>query len=67
MKGTEKDLEVPLKSQLPEIYKKFHDELADPGMNATVHSIRQRYTGAGMYKDIEHYVSFLYDLNTYLV
>ena len=57
MKGRETDLEVPSSSQVQEIYKKFHDEVGHPGMNATVHSVQQRYTWTGMYKDIEYYVS----------
>ena len=65
MKGTEKDLEVPLKSDLPEIYKKFHDNVSDPGMNATVHAIQQQYTWKGMYKDIEDYVSVFDYVNLY--
>ena len=46
-----------MKSQLDEIYQRFHDQVGHPGIHATLHSVQQRYTWTGMHIDVRDYVS----------
>ena len=57
--GTETDLEVPSSVELPSILEKYHDQIAHPGINSSVKSIKQRYYWLGLYSDVSNYVSSL--------
>ena len=59
VKDTEENLEVPLMSQ-SDIYRKFHDQVGHPGINTTLSSVQQRYTWAGIGKDVKEYVSYFH-------
>ena len=49
-------LECPLKSQVPDILKLYHDA-HHPGINATLTNIRREYLWLGMCEEVKLYVS----------
>ena len=51
-----KCLECPLKSQVPDILKLYHDA-HHPGINTTLTNIRREYCWLGMCEEVKLYVS----------
>ena len=54
VKDTEEDLEVPLMSQLDDIYRKFHDQVGHPGINTTLLQFSKDTHGQGLAKMLEN-------------
>ena len=56
--GTVKLLECPMKHQLPEIMRIFHDVSGHDGINTTYITISSKYFWKGISQDVKNYVSY---------